>query len=88
MNKVAIIAVALVKKSLADLENMKLSWETPIPRAPPSDFCNKINIIYGGSVNVNNIKELNVVQNINGFLIGGASQSGKKFIDIIKNCYM
>ena len=47
-----------------------------------------INIIYGGSVNANNIKELNVVQNINGFLIGGASQSGKKFIDIIKNCYM
>ena len=38
MNKVAIIAVALVKKLPADLENMKLSWETPIPRAPPSDF--------------------------------------------------
>ena len=43
MNKVAIIAVALVKKFPADLENIKLSWETPIPRAPPSDFWNKIN---------------------------------------------
>ena len=32
--------------------------------------------------------ELISVQGINGFLIGGASQSGKKFIDILKNCYM
>ena len=47
-----------------------------------------INIIYGGSVNANNIRELNIIHDINGFLIGGASQSGKKFIDIIKNCYM
>ena len=35
-----------------------------------------------------NVKKLNSIQDINGFLIGGASQSGKKFIDIIKNCYM
>ena len=27
------------------------------------------------------------IQGISGFLIGGASQSAKKFIDIIKNCY-
>jgi len=45
INKVAIIAVALVKKLPAVLENMKLSWETPIPRAPPSDFWNNIRII-------------------------------------------
>ena len=31
INKVAIIAVAFVKKSPAVLENIKLSWETPIP---------------------------------------------------------
>ena len=35
MNKVAINAVALVKKLPAVLENIKLSWDTPIPRAPP-----------------------------------------------------
>ena len=28
----------------ADLENIKLSWETPIPSAPPSDFWNKTKI--------------------------------------------
>ena len=42
MNKVAIIAVALVKKLPADLEDTKLSCEAPNPRAPPSDFCKRI----------------------------------------------
>ena len=53
-------------------------------------FNNKhlVKIIYGGSVSAKNIKQLSTIQGINGFLIGGASQSGKKFIDIIKNCYM
>ena len=41
-------------------------------------------ILYGGSVNANNIDKLKNVNNINGFLIGGASQDSKKFIDIIK----
>ena len=41
-------------------------------------------ILYGGSVNANNIDKLKYVNNINGFLIGGASQDPKKFIDIIK----
>ena len=38
MNKVATTAVALPIKLPADLESIKLSWETPIPSAPPSDF--------------------------------------------------
>lgn len=47
-----------------------------------------VKIIYGGSVNSKNIGKLIAIQGINGFLIGGASQSAKKFIDILKNCYM
>ena len=47
-----------------------------------------VKIIYGGSVNAKNVRKLIAIQGISGFLIGGASQSGKKFIDIIKNCYM
>jgi triosephosphate isomerase len=43
-----------------------------------------INILYGGSVNPKNVKELWQIKEINGFLIGGASLSAKKFIDIIK----
>ncbi len=44
-------------------------------------------IIYGGSVNPKNIHELKSINNIDGFLIGGASQDPKKFIDIIKKTY-
>ena len=44
----------------------------------------KIKIIYGGSVNNQNIDILKQIKEINGFLIGGASQNSKKFIDIIK----
>jgi len=44
-------------------------------------------VLYGGSVNSNNISQLSKVTEIDGFLIGGASQSSKKFIDIIKNYY-
>ena len=41
-------------------------------------------ILYGGSVNPDNITSLNKIPSINGFLVGGASQDSKKFIDIIK----
>ena len=44
-------------------------------------------VLYGGSVNNKNIKMLSSVPEIDGFLIGGASQSAKKFIDIIKKYY-
>tara|TARA_B100001250_G_scaffold344227_1_gene313175 strand:- start:600 stop:1349 length:750 start_codon:yes stop_codon:yes gene_type:complete len=45
---------------------------------------NKMKILYGGSVNPLNIKDLLKIKEINGFLIGGASLNSKKFIDIIK----
>ena len=44
-------------------------------------------VLYGGSVNDSNIKIFSSISEIDGFLIGGASQSSKKFIDIIKNYY-
>ena len=44
-------------------------------------------ILYGGSVNSNNITQLKDIDIIDGFLIGGASQSSKKFIDIIKKTF-
>ena len=48
---------------------------------------NNYKILYGGSVNHKTVKVISSVGNVNGFLIGGASQSSKKFIDIIKNSY-
>ena len=44
-------------------------------------------IIYGGSVDGSNVKKFKNIKGIQGFLIGGASKSSKKFIDIIKNYY-
>ncbi len=46
-----------------------------------------LKVLYGGSVNSKNINELKLIENIDGFLIGGASQDAKKFIDIIKKTY-
>ena len=44
-------------------------------------------ILYGGSVNPQNIIYLRKINNIDGFLIGGASQNANKFIDIVKKTY-
>jgi len=44
-------------------------------------------VLYGGSVNPKNINELRQINQIDGFLIGGASQNSNKFIDIIKKTY-
>ena len=53
-----------------------------------SKFKNKSpKVLYGGSVNPKNIKDLKVINNIDGFLVGGASQNANKFIDIVKKTY-
>ena len=44
-------------------------------------------ILYGGSVSPKNINHFKRINNLDGFLIGGASQNPKKFIDIIKKTY-
>jgi triosephosphate isomerase len=44
-------------------------------------------VLYGGSVDSENIGQFKSLNEIDGFLIGGASKSDKKFIDIIKNYY-
>ena len=44
-------------------------------------------VLYGGSVDGKNVEMFKEIREIDGFLIGGASKSSKKFIDIIKNYY-
>ena len=44
-------------------------------------------VLYGGSVDGNSVKMFREIKEIDGFLIGGASKTSKKFIDIIKNYY-
>ena len=45
---------------------------------------NKPKVLYGGSVNPKNINDLKTIKELDGFLIGGASQNYNKFIDIVK----
>ena len=47
-----------------------------------------VKVLYGGSVNIQNIKDLKKIDLIDGFLIGGDSRDSKKFIDIIKKTYI
>ena len=44
-------------------------------------------VLYGGSVDGSNVEIFKEIKEIDGFLIGGASKTSKKFIDIIKNYY-
>ena len=48
---------------------------------------NSFKILYGGSVDYKSIHNFKLIKDLDGFLIGGASKSSKKFIDIIKNFY-
>lgn len=48
------------------------------------DFVEKIRIIYGGSVRVENVEELSLKENIDGFLVGGASLRSDSFSRIIE----
>ncbi len=45
----------------------------------------KIEVLYGGSVDVKNIASFSKIKNINGMLVGGASLDADNFSQIIKN---
>ena len=98
LSKQIIIGLQKIKKR----KNIVIAYEPVwsigtglIPKA--DDLFNTINfikkkvrnikVLYGGSVNPKNINKLKLIKNIDGFLIGGASQDPKKFIDIIKKTY-
>jgi len=44
-------------------------------------------ILYGGSVSGQNIKNLKLINDCSGFLVGGASLRANNFIEIIRNYY-
>ena len=73
------IGTGLIPKS-NDLLNSISFIKNKFLKKPPK-------VLYGGSVNAKNIAQLKDISVIDGFLIGGASQSSKKFIDIIKKTF-
>ena len=101
-NKVLSKQVKLGLKNIKDKKNILIAyepiWSIGSGLIPKSDdlfrtvnFIKKkyrnYKVLYGGSVNPKNIHKLKLIDNIDGFLIGGASQDSKKFIDIIKKTY-
>lgn len=50
-----------------------------------SDVASKTRIIYGGSVNGSNCAELAKQEDIDGFLVGGASLKGPEFATIVNS---
>ena len=67
--------------------NLELEKNIKFIKSIISKKFNNYKILYGGSVSPNNIKKLNMIDLLDGYLIGGASQSSKKLIDIIKKTF-
>lgn len=49
------------------------------------EIANEVSIIYGGSINENNIKDIIKIKDIDGVLVGGASLVPEKFIKIVNS---
>ena len=73
------IGTGIVPKSKDLLETIRFIKSKFNDRSPK--------VLYGGSVSPQNIKNLKEIKDIDGFLIGGASQNVNKFIDIVKKTY-
>jgi len=73
------IGTGIVPKSKDLLETIRFIKSKFNDRSPK--------VLYGGSVSPQNIKNLKEIKDIDGFLIGGASQNANKFIDIVKKTY-
>ena len=66
-------------------ENQVLEAHALIKQTLTSIFSENIPILYGGSVNASNAFELINLNNVDGFLIGGASLKSESFCQIIEN---
>jgi triosephosphate isomerase len=49
------------------------------------EVSSKVRILYGGSMNPSNVKELIAQEDIDGGLVGGASLKAQDFAELIKN---
>ena len=47
------------------------------------EYYKDILVLYGGSVTANNVSLLNKIENVDGFLVGGASRNVDEFLEII-----
>ncbi len=70
--------------SIEQVEEVHLHLRSLLEKLFSKDFSDKTRILYGGSVNPANVKELMGIKDVDGALVGGASLDADKFINIIK----
>jgi triosephosphate isomerase (TIM) len=67
-----------------DVHEMSLFIEKVLSDMYSRNYAQKVRLLYGGSVNEKNAKELSLCGSMDGFLVGGASLNADSFINIIK----
>jgi len=68
--------------SVSDISNMNVVIKNHMNKLGYID--EEFYILYGGSVNIDNVNVLKSAEYISGFLIGGASLIADSFLDLIK----
>jgi len=68
-----------------EIEEMHVTIRKTIKQKFGSSVSKNTSILYGGSVNVFNAKEIFKINDVNGGLIGGASLQAQEFIDIVNS---
>ncbi len=68
-----------------EIEEMHVAIRKTIKQKFGSSVSKNTSILYGGSVNVFNAKEIFKINDVNGGLIGGASLQAQEFIDIVNS---
>ena len=77
-------AIGTGERAMPDqIAEAHLSIRNYIAKASMHD-AGDIPILYGGSVNSNNVNELLNIKDVNGYLIGGASLKAEEFVSIIQ----
>ena len=99
-NQLKVLSKKTIKNTIIAYEPI---WSIGTGNIPSIDYINNIfnkimiftkkrylmspKMLYGGSVNENNINSLKNIKNCQGFLIGGSSLKYKSFTKLIKNYY-
>ncbi|MCH2525700.1 MAG: triose-phosphate isomerase, partial [Dehalococcoidia bacterium] len=67
-----------------DAEDMMSEIRDMLSATLGNSFSNQVSLLYGGSVNSNNIGDYITQKNINGVLVGGASLDPNAFVEIAR----
>jgi triosephosphate isomerase len=68
-----------------DIAKIHLEIRKMLSHITSTDNANKMRILYGGSLNPKNAKEILSIEDVDGGLIGGASLLAEDFYEVIKN---